>query len=65
MKTLKVMSIIGIVWFSLHLLVANMPFYVAINGQPSDSDFFRSVYALAFSIVVLVQANRALKKQKE
>jgi hypothetical protein len=65
MKTLKIMSIIGIIWFGLHLLVANMPYYVLINGTETQSDFFRSVYGLAFSIVGLVQTNRLMKKHKE
>ncbi len=63
MKTLKVMSVIGIVWFAAHLLLVNMPSNIALQGPESTADFLQSCYALAFSIVVLVQAKKACKKQ--
>lgn len=57
MKTLKVMSIVGIVWFSLS--------FVCIAGfMESDIEasagwgFLSTMYGIAYAIVGLVQAGR-------
>jgi hypothetical protein len=64
MKTLKVMSIIGIIISVGHLLLANTPYGISVNGAESTSDFLGHLYLLALSIVGLVQANKALKMAK-
>ena len=51
MKTLKIMSVIGIVIFAGHLLLVNLPSSVAVQGPESSADLIQSIYALALSIV--------------
>lgn len=55
------MAIVGIVWFSGHLLTINAPDYVALYGPEPQGDLARCCYGLAFSIVALVQANKTLR----
>lgn len=64
MKTLKIMSIIGIVLAA----VAFMFMLVFNNSEDWESavgwGFYAGIYLLAFSIVGLVQANRHQKTTK-
>ncbi len=56
MKTLKVMAIIGIILFGLSFL------YRITDTSLSGQGVGGAAYALAFSIVVLVQSKRHLKR---
>ena len=59
MKTLKVMAIIGIIWFGGTILVQ------VNNPDLSKQAFLKYAYGLVFSIVVLVQSKKILKKHKK
>jgi hypothetical protein len=60
MKTLKIMGIIGIVWFSIHLCAIELAAYYV-----SPADFLIALYGIALSIVMVVQANRFIRKHKK
>lgn len=64
MKTLKVLSIIGIVISVGHLLVVNTSSFISTNGAEQTSDFFGHLYLLVLSIVGLVQSNKVIKSAK-
>lgn len=59
MKTIKTMSIIGIIWFSL--------MFLAIAGSEGNYELVLEeaimaiLYGLAFAIVSLINANKNLK----
>lgn len=57
MKTIKVMSIIGIIWFSIMFLGMVGSDYDDAGGFGA----FAILYAIPYSIVCLVQANRMKK----
>jgi len=54
---MKVMAIIGIVWFSISILCL-VSFNNSLNDEAVGWGFLALLYALPFSIVVLVQTNK-------
>lgn len=63
MKAVKAMSVIGLIFFGIGFLstpslIVEDPYAAAGYG------FFISIYALAFSIVALVNSNKIINKQK-
>lgn len=58
MKTLKILSIIGIIIYGCHLVFVNF------QGVPPlpESDWVGISFGLALSIVGLIQSKKALKK---
>jgi len=54
---MKVMAIIGIVWFSLSILCIGS-FQNSLNDEAVGWGYLGLLYAIPFSIVVLVQTNK-------
>ena len=72
MKTLRVMSIIGIIWTTLFiymLMVFQQEAYAYASKENIDglagAGFLAGLYALAFCIVALVQAGRLINQAKQ